>query len=315
MTDTVSAPAPESVPESAPDSTPESAAAPARQRRARGGGNGRGRAAAPRQNSNPHAASPARPPRAIHPVLERLFALYPKMFGAHFLPLKLGVYQELLALHPDVFQRDELKVALGLHARSTRYLESVAAGLARHNLQAEPVEPVAPEHVHHAIMEVFRRRQARANQDLRPYVRAQLIEAIEASGLSREDYLLCVRQQDELSMSLLDDVFAELGEQAAKRDALRKTFEASGKSVAEFADMYGMNPDDVSQTLERSRLAQAAQAARAAQAAQTPVEAGADAQEAPPEADADAAEAEPAEPAEPAGAADATDAQAPREAP
>ena len=238
-------------------------------------------------------------------MLERLFALYPKMFGAHFLPLKLGVYQELLALHPDVFQRDELKVALGLHARSTRYLESVAAGHARHNLQAEPVEAVAPEHVHHAIMEVFRRRQARSNQDLRPYVRAQLIEAIEISGLSREDYLLCVRQQDELSMTLLDEAFAELGEQAAKRDALRKTFEASGKSVAEFADMYGMNPDDVSQMLERSRFAQAVQAAQAIQA---PVAAEASAQEAPPE-------AEPTEPADAATAADATDAEAPREAP
>ncbi|MDQ3060426.1 MAG: ProQ/FINO family protein [Pseudomonadota bacterium] len=299
MTDTVSAPAPEfvpsSVPESAPASVPapapDSAAAPARPRRTQRGGSsrnrGRGqgdnkagqdgqegyegasgapRASAPRQNQQ--GAKPARAPRPVHPVLERLFALYPKMFGAHFLPLKLGVFQELLALHPDVFEKNELKVALGLHARSMRYLESVAAGHPRHNLQAEPVEPVAPEHVHHAIMEVFRRRQARTQEDLRPYARAQLIEAIEASGLSREDYLLCIRQQDEVSVALLDEAFAELGAQAAKRDALRKTFEASGKSVAEFADMYGMDPQEVSRTLERSRASQTAQAAQAVQAAQ-----------------------------------------------
>jgi ProP effector len=279
MTDTVSAPAPESVPASLPESAataapsaPTDGAAPARQRRTHRGGRNRGRgngdrqpaqageesparahdtrASAPRQNQN--AAKPARAPRTVHPVLERLFALYPKLFGAHFLPLKLGVYQELLALHPDVFEKNELKVAMGLHARSMRYLESVAAGLPRHNLQAEVVEPVAPEHVHHAIMEVFRRRQARTQEDLRPYVRTQLIGAIEASGLSREDYLLCIRQQDELSMSLLDEAFAEIGAQAARRDALRKTFEASGKSVAEFADMYGMNPDDIHQALKGS---------------------------------------------------------------
>ena len=195
-------------------------------------------------------------PRSVHPVLQQLFGLYPNMFGARFLPLKLGVFQDLLALHPDLFKRDELKVALGLHARSTRYLESVASGLQRHNLQGEPVEPVAPEHVHHAIMEVFRRRQARSDQDLRPYARAQLIEAIEASGLSREDYLLCVRQQDELSTALLDEAFAELAGQAARREALRKTFEASGKSVAEFADMYGMDPAEVSETLERAQRVQ-----------------------------------------------------------
>ena len=214
-----------------------------------------------------------RSPRTVHPVLQQLFELYPKLFGARFLPLKLGVFQDLLALHPDVFKRDELKVALGLHARSTRYLESVASGLQRHDLNSEPVEPVAPEHVHHAIIELFRRRQARSNQDLRPYARAQLIDAIEASGLSREDYLLCVRQQDEVSTTLLDEAFAELAGQAAKREALRKTFEASGKNVAEFADMYGMDPVEVAQTLERARLAQVAQAAAAAKAQALPPEA------------------------------------------
>jgi sRNA-binding protein len=335
MTDTVSAPAPESVPASlpesataAPSSHTDDAAAPARPRRSqrggsgrnrgRGNGNGNGnggghtaqageegttrasdaRTSAPRQHQN--AAKPARAPRVVHPVLERLFALYPKLFGAHFLPLKLGVFQELLALHPDVFEKNELKVAMGLHARSNRYLESVAAGLPRHNLQGEPVEPVAPEHVHHAIMEVFRRRQTRANEDLRPYVRAQLIGAIEASGLSREAYLLCIREQDELSVSLLDEAFAELGAQAAKRDALRKTFEASGKSVAEFADMYGMNPDEISHALERSRADEAAQAAaQAAKAAQALAET---AVEATPET---TPAAEPAPPADVANTGDA----------
>ncbi len=214
------------------------------------------------------AKNQARAPRPVHPVLKQLFELYPKMFGAHFLPLKLGVFQDLLALHPDAFKREDLKMALGLHARSTRYLESVASGLARHDLNGELVEPVSPEHVHHAIMEVFRRRQARANQDLRPYACAQLITAIEASGLSREDYLLCVRQQDEVSVELLDLAFAELGEQAAKRDALLRTFEASGKTAEEFADMYGMNPAEVQHTLERARLAQAVQAQQKAQAEQ-----------------------------------------------
>ena len=204
------------------------------------------------------------------------------MFGAQFLPLKLGVFQDLLALHPEEFKREDLKIALGLHARSMRYLESVATGQPRHDLKGLPVEPVAPEHVHHAIMEVFRRRQARSNEDLRPYVRVQLMRAIEASGLSREDYLLCVRQQDEVSDSLLAEVFIDLSEQAAKRDALLRTFEASAKTVAEFADMYGMDPIEVTQTLERACVARAAQAAAASSTpVSPPEEAPADASEAP----------------------------------
>lgn len=207
------------------------------------------RAKRPRPPQRP--ANPQQRSREVHPVLEKLFELYPKMFGAQFLPLKLGAFQDLLAENPEAFKRDELKVALGLHARSTRYLECVAAGHPRHNLQGEPVEPVAPEHVHHAIMEVFRRRQARSKEDLRPKVRMRLIEAIEASGLSREEYAERTRTQDEVSNTLLDEAFAEMAVQTAKREALMRAFEASGKTAAEFAEMYGLDPAEVAQTIER----------------------------------------------------------------
>ena len=108
-----------------------------------------------------------------------------------------------------------------------------------------PVEDVAPEHVHHAIMEVFRRRQARSKEDLRPWLRSRLVHAIKASGLTREDYMARVHAQDELSVAVLAEAFAELGEQAAKREAVRRAFEASGRSVEEFAEMYGMDPATV----------------------------------------------------------------------
>lgn len=215
----------------------------------------------PRRNAKPggprEAAAPKgqRPQRKVNPVLERLFELYPKMFGARFLPLKLGVFHDLLALHPDEFKREDLKVALGLHARSTRYLEAVAAGEKRHDLNGQPVEDVSAEHVHHAILEVFRRRQARTPEDLRPRLRARLVEAIEASGLSREEYMLAVRAQDEFSTAVLDEAFAELGERTAKREALQRAFEASGRTVAEFAEMYGMDPAEVARTLGGGRRA------------------------------------------------------------
>lgn len=206
---------------------------------------------APAVDTPPAARPPAtgkrRPPgpRQPSPVLERLFELYPKMFGARFLPLKLGVYQELLALHPDEFKKDELKLALGQHARSTRYLEAVAASRQRYDLQGEPVEALAPEHIHHAMLEVYRRRQARSKQDLRPWLIDRVADAVQASGLSREDYADRVRTQDEWTNGVLDEALARLGEQAAKREALRRAFQASGKSVAEFADMYGMDEAEV----------------------------------------------------------------------
>ncbi len=201
-----------------------------------------------------------RPPRQLSPALDKLFELYPALFGARFLPLKRGIFHDLLARHPDAFKKDELKLAMGQHARSTRYLECVAAGLDRHDLDGVAVEPVAPEHVHHAIVEVFRRRQARSKADLRPYLRPLLKQAIESSGLSPDDYAALVRVQDEATNALLDDAMAELKAEAAKREALMVTFQASGKTEAEFADMYGMDLKLVSSVLARVRADQAAEA-------------------------------------------------------
>src|SRR5262245_39235108 len=107
-------------------------------------------------------AAARKAPRQVHPLLQKLFELYPRLFGARFLPLKLGVFEAPGAAHPEALPAAELKVALGLHTRSTRYIEAMASGLARHDLQGKPVEPVAPEHVHYAVMELHRRRSGRA---------------------------------------------------------------------------------------------------------------------------------------------------------
>ena len=224
-------------------------------RRPRGGraasGRGQPQHARAAQGDRPKGA-PQRE-RKVNPVLETLYGLYPLMFGGRFLPLKLGVFQELLALHPEAFKREDLKVALGLHARSMRYLEAVAGGAQRHDLNGVAVEPVAPEHVHHAIFEVFRRRQARSADDLRPHLLGQLMQAIEGSGLSREDYVERIHTQDELAVAVLDEAFAELGAQAAKREALLRAFESSGSTLEQFAEMYGLELADASYALDRAR--------------------------------------------------------------
>jgi ProP effector len=187
--------------------------------------------------------------KPVLPVLEKLFELHPVLFGAKFKPLKIGIFDDLLARHPDAFQREELKSALGLHARSNAYLEAVASGLQRHDLDGQPVAPVAPEHVHHAIMEVFRRRQFRSKDDLRPRVVVRLVAAIEASDLSPQEYAEQMRTQDETANALLDQAVGELAQRAAKREALARAFEASGQTVEAFAEMYGMDLREVKRTL------------------------------------------------------------------
>ena len=215
---------------------------------------------APSEQTPPSAqtaavVAPARSkqPRAL-PVLEKLAALYPHLFGDMFLPLKRGIFQDLLAAHPDAFERETLKDALAFHTRSTRYLSSVAAGHQRHDPQGQAVEAMAPEHVHHALLEVFRRRQGRANEDLRPKLIERIVQAFEASGLAREAYAELVRSRDEAANAALDEALAEAAARSAKDEALLRAFEASGqKTVQVFADMYGMDPRAATLSLNRAR--------------------------------------------------------------
>jgi ProP effector len=200
-------------------------------------------------------AAAARAPRS-HPVLEQLASLYPQLFGEVALPLKRGVFQDLLQAHPEALDREGLKAALALHTRSTRYLSAVAAGQKRHDLQGQPVEDMAPEHVHHALLEVFRRRQGRSAQDLGPKLRHRIVQAFEASGLSREAYAELVRSRDEAANAVLDEALAEAAQGAARDEALLRAFEASGQPLEAFADMYGMDPRQAARTLERARRRQ-----------------------------------------------------------
>ena len=190
-----------------------------------------------------------KPPRPVHPLLHKLFELYPRLFGARFLPLKVGVFEDLVAAHPDALPAADLKVALGLHTRSTRYIEAVASGLARHDLQGKPVQPAAPEHVHHAILELYKRRSGRGPEQARQRAVAQLAAAVEASGLGREGYRERFTSPDDDVHAMLEEALALVAQKGARREALRNAFQASGKPVAEFAEMYGLDPREAERLL------------------------------------------------------------------
>ena len=199
-------------------------------------------------------AKRARPTRPnVLPLLEQLAALYPHLFGAVFRPLKRGIFQDLLDAHPATFEREPLKDALSTHTRSTRYLTSVASGMQRHDLQGQAVEAMAPEHVHHALLEVFRRRQGRSAEDLAPQLRARIVQAIDASGLSPEAYAELVYGRNETANAVLEQALNDIAARSAKDEALQRAFEASGQTVEAFAEMYGMQLPVVTAALKRAR--------------------------------------------------------------
>jgi sRNA-binding protein len=195
-------------------------------KRSRRGGRGRNKANAngPAAESAPAAAAGAQAPaskavRTQHPLLAQLAQWHPNLFGEQPLPLKRGIFEDLLAAHPDAIDREQLKLALSQHTRSSRYPTVVASGQARHDLQGQSVEAMAPEHVHHALIEVFRRRQHRTPEDLAPKLRNRIIAAYEASGLSRDDYAARVQGRDEATNTLVAEALAEADARCTRRGA------------------------------------------------------------------------------------------------
>lgn len=229
---------------------------PSRGRRGRGGkpSGERGASGTP---PKARAAGAQRQAPAVHPALEQLAGLYPKLFGAEFLPLKRGIFQDLRDAHPEVFAADALKEALGQHTRSTRYLQGIAAARPRHDLAGQAVEALAPEHVYQALIELWRRRANRTpeagKQALRDEWRLRIVRAFEGSGLGRDAYAEKVRTRDEAAGALLDEALAEASARAAKDEALLRAFEAGNTSVEAFADMYGLDPRQAGQLLESAR--------------------------------------------------------------
>ncbi len=206
------------------------------------------------------ASPPSTPSRkkerfaAVAPVLEKLFELYPYLFGQRFLPLKLGVFQDLLAAHPDVFKRDALKAALGVHTRSTRYLQSVAAANKRHDLQGQAVDNVAPEHVFLSIVELHHRRQARTPDDLLPKLQRQLVSAYAASGLTRQDYLSRLPVLQDSVSAVLEEAMIEVDQQRARHAALVRAYQGSGKTMEAFADDLGMDVAQLRTALMQTQI-------------------------------------------------------------
>jgi len=257
------------VPASEPGSAPATGAErPAgRSRRGRGGKSG-GAAARPAAEASGKPAGGPRGARPVHPALEQLAGLYPKLFGAEFLPLKRGIFQDIRDAHPEAFAAEDLKEALGQHTRSTRYLQSIAAARPRHDLAGQSVEALAPEHVYQALIELWRRRGNRTPEAghaaLRDEWRQRIVRAFEASGLARDAYAEKVRTRDEVAGALLDEALAESSARAAKDEALLRAFEAGNTTVEAFADMYGLNPRQAGQLLESARRRREVGAAPAA---------------------------------------------------
>lgn len=80
-----------------------------------------------------------------------------------YMPLTIGIDKQLFALYPDL-SRKSLRVALGIHTNSLRYLKIMEKAKNRFDLEGKEAEEVTAEHRAHATTVLRERAKKVAEQ-------------------------------------------------------------------------------------------------------------------------------------------------------
>ncbi|MBL8397431.1 MAG: osmoprotectant transporter activator [Candidatus Accumulibacter sp.] len=96
-----------------------------------------------------------------HTLLKQLQQRFPVFRDA--LPLAIGIDKQILARHPEI-NRKTLRIALGMHTHSLRYLKAMEKATIRHHLDGETAGEVPAEHRQHAMDQVRERLKKQAEQ-------------------------------------------------------------------------------------------------------------------------------------------------------
>jgi len=99
----------------------------------------------------PPAATPGQNARALLKSLQTTFPVF-----NDYVPLAIGIDKQLLARMPDI-ERKVLRIALGMHTNSLRYLKTMEKATHRLDLDGNVGDEVTDEHRKHAA-EILRER-------------------------------------------------------------------------------------------------------------------------------------------------------------
>lgn len=99
------------------------------------------------------------------------------------LPLMIGIDKELLTRLPHIDRRD-LRIALGIHTHSLRYLKAVGKATQRYDLDGNPGAEITTTHRDHAS-EVLRERLAKQAEQRKAQRESEILARQRAQKLDQ----------------------------------------------------------------------------------------------------------------------------------
>lgn len=134
-----------------------------------------------------HPVSPAlHPVQAARALLKKLQQDFPSFRDC--LPLAIGIDKQIIARQPDVL-RKLLRIALGQHTNSLRYLKSLEKATHRFDLDGQQGEALTDEHRKHAATTLRERFKKEADQRKAQRAAEEAARAAEEAARLRADKL------------------------------------------------------------------------------------------------------------------------------
>lgn len=136
------------------------------------------------------SAAPAAVSTVPHPVqaaralLKKLQQDFPSFRDC--LPLAIGIDKQLIARQPDL-PRKVLRIALGQHTNSLRYLKALEKATHRFDLDGQPAEALTDEHRKHAATVLRERFKKEADQRKAHRASEEAARAAEAAARAAEE--------------------------------------------------------------------------------------------------------------------------------
>ena len=103
-------------------------------------------------------SSPSQTARALIKEFQEKFVAF-----REYMPLTIGIDKQLFALYPEL-SRKSLRIALGIHTNSLRYLKIMEKAKNRFDLEGKAAEEVTDEHRAHATSVLRERAKKVADQ-------------------------------------------------------------------------------------------------------------------------------------------------------
>lgn len=185
--------------------------------------------------------------------------LHPEVFGTLTRPLRIGIFDDLLAAYPGQLSRKLLFAFLGAHTARQTYLESLAAGGPRYALDGSADGEVTEQEQLFAKTQLEQAASQRADSHFERQARSRTLKAFKSSGLNRKQFA----ETSGIALSQLDADLSrgkrEREERRAKRLRLVEALECSGLSAEDFAVRTRMSVGKIRQAVTKVAFLRAAE--------------------------------------------------------